>query len=114
MKEPENKYDDQGRKTGLWKEYDSVGNGFIVNSYKAGVLNGKCKYYYNNELRTIYFVRDGILHGPRLNYLSTLGVNQITNYVNGRLFGLLAIKNNCRVNMSKQHRHIGLAYDYNS
>jgi hypothetical protein len=36
------------RKEGIWKKYDQVGNMIAEETFKNGVLDGPCKYYFPN------------------------------------------------------------------
>lgn len=59
MKQPENKYDDKGRKTGLWKQSGYAGVYYIAN-YKKGRCHGKVLYFRKDRtLSQIRFFHNG-------------------------------------------------------
>jgi antitoxin component YwqK of YwqJK toxin-antitoxin module len=63
----EEHYDEEGNKTGLWKEYK---NGLIDSeqSYKADKLNGTYKLYKNGILQYVEEYKNGIRNGKSENY----------------------------------------------
>ena len=74
---------------GVIKEYDVVGNLISEKTYKGGLLNGTCKYYFGDG--TILLVGECINDNKEGKWL---------RYVNGRIRNVIDFKNNREVGIA--------------
>lgn len=90
----EEHYDDEGNKTGVWKEYK---NGLIYSeqSYKDNKLNGPYKLYKNGILQNVEEYKNGIRNGKSENY----------NAENGQLISESVYKNDVTVKSIQYYKN---------
>ena len=79
----------EGKKNGLWKDYDENGKIFSEESWKYGVSDGPYIYYFENgEIFERGNHKDGELEGLYQYYYENGQLQWEGNYKNGRMDGL--------------------------
>jgi antitoxin component YwqK of YwqJK toxin-antitoxin module/Flp pilus assembly protein TadD len=79
---------ENGKRNGLWKEYEK--NGLLIGeyNYKDGTLNGSAKaYYYTGKVMKEFNYKDGNLHGEYKEYFRNGKLYKSCWYENGAAHG---------------------------
>jgi len=111
-----NRKDKYGRRQGIWKMFNSVGEPVCVVTYKDGILHGKWESYSGCRIKTQGLRKDGNRYGLWREYYPSGSIYSEEFYIKGKRHGLCTVFDSRGIVLFKgmfiNGRRSGLRYDH--